>query len=73
MTQVDVNVSRRQPPLVGFPHLDDGMLLHPDLRHRGLLLQVRRHTLNLPHKHLFGFSVTLLKPQLSSLESFMPQ
>lgn len=35
-------VSRRQPPLVGFPHLHDGVLLHAGVCHGGLLLQVRQ-------------------------------
>lgn len=34
---------RTKPPLAGLPDLHDGLLLHADLHHRGLLLQVRAH------------------------------
>lgn len=38
-----VCVRRTKPPLAGLPDLHDGLLLHADLHHRGLLLQVRAH------------------------------
>lgn len=40
---VCVCACRTKPPLAGLPDLHDGLLLHADLHHRGLLLQVRAH------------------------------